>query len=211
MTAWPTRNHGPTSILTLALVVGLGWSAPALASSDAAAEAAVEKGAALEQQVIGEPGAAAVEPITPDEAKALDPDGAAPVDEALVCLARTVYWEAKGEGVAGMEAVASVVINRLAAEGFPATLCAVVMDGQEKATCQFGWWCDGKSDTATEPEQYAMALDVARRALNQELDDRTEGALYFAAGNSRPEWTSSMVETLAVGDHVFFRPEPSTE
>ncbi len=211
MTAWPTRTPSLASFLTLTLIVGLGWSAPALASSDAAAEAAVEKGAALEQQVIGETGATAVEPITPDEATALDPDGAAPVDEALVCLARTVYWEAKGEGVAGMEAVASVVINRLAAEGFPATLCAVVMDGQEKATCQFGWWCDGKSDTATEPEQYAMALDVARRALNQELDDRTEGALYFAAGGSRPEWTSSMVETLAVGDHVFFRPEPSTE
>ena len=109
------------SILTLTLFVALAWPAPTPASSDAAAEAAGEKGAALEQQVIGETGAASAEPITPDEATALDPDGAAPVDEALVCLARTVYWEAKGEGVAGMEAVANVVINRLAADGFPAT------------------------------------------------------------------------------------------
>jgi spore germination cell wall hydrolase CwlJ-like protein len=41
------------------------------------------------------------------------------VENAIICLARTIYWEAKGEGIAGMEAVANVVMNRLGHEGFP--------------------------------------------------------------------------------------------
>ncbi len=206
MTVCLTRKFGLASVVALALVAGLAPANSAGAASNAAAEAAVEKGTALEQQVIGETDAASVEPITPDEATALDPEGAAPVDEALVCLARTVYWEAKGTGVASMEAVANVVINRLATEDFPATICAVVTDGEDKAGCQFGWWCDGKSDKVTEPEQYAIALDVARRALNQELADRTDGALYFGPVGGRPSWSSDMAVTLELGDHVFFRP-----
>ena len=206
MTTGPTRIPALACSVALSLAVGLGWTTPPQASDDAAAEAAAEKGEALEQEVADETDATSVEPITPDEADALDPEGAAPLDEALVCLARTVYWEAKGEGVVGMEAVANVVINRLAAEDFPATVCAVVKDGQENNTCQFIWWCDGRPDDAEEPEQYDIALDVARRALNQELDDQTNGALFFTAADDRPDWTSSMVETLTVGDHVFFRP-----
>jgi len=206
MIAWPTRIPSLALILALCLVVGLGWTAPALASDDAAAEAAAEKGEALEQEVVDETDATSVEQITPAEADALDPEGAAPLDEALVCLARTVYWEAKGEGVAGMEAVANVVVNRLAADDFPATVCTVVKDGQENKTCQFIWWCDGRPDDVEKPERYDVALDVARRALNQELDDRTNGALFFTVDDDRPEWTSGMVETITIGDHAFFRP-----
>ena len=137
-------------------------------------------------------------------------DAPAPVDETLVCLARSIYWEAKGQEVADMEAVASVVLNRLAVDDFPDTVCGVVTDGQEGGSCQFGWWCDGKSDKVTEPAQYEIAIDVARRALNGELADRTDGALYFLGTGSRPGWTRDMVATAEIGGHVFFRPS-STE
>lgn len=72
------------------------------------------------------------------------------MDDAITCLARSIYWEAKGKDSTDMEAVANVVMNRLGHEGFPDTVCAVVKQGSETKSCQFSWWCDGKSDSAQE-------------------------------------------------------------
>src|SRR5512141_3145259 len=50
--------------------------------------------------------------ITKTEAQAVDPVGEESIDDAIICLSRTIYWEAKNEGATGMEAIASVVMNR---------------------------------------------------------------------------------------------------
>ena len=38
--------------------------------------------------------------ITQSEVQAVDPAGAAPLDDAITCLARSIYWEAKGKNSA---------------------------------------------------------------------------------------------------------------
>ena len=117
------------------------------------AQAAVEKGQELEKAAAagdGEPPADG-KTITRSEAQAVDPDGQEPLDDALGCLARTIYWEAKGEDRPGMEAVASVVMNRLGRESFPNTVCGVVKEGRQSGACQFSWWCDGRPDEVEEP------------------------------------------------------------
>ena len=86
------------------------------------------------------------EAITNSEVQAVDPAGASPLDDAITCMARSIYWEAKGKSSVDMEAVASVIMNRLGHEGFPDTVCAVVKQGSESKNCQFSWWCDGRSD-----------------------------------------------------------------
>ncbi len=86
--------------------------------------------------------------ITQPEAQALDSDGTAPIDDTFICLARTIYWEARGQETVALEAVASIVINRLNHEEFPNTICTVVKQGHEQGACQFSWWCDGRSDDA---------------------------------------------------------------
>jgi spore germination cell wall hydrolase CwlJ-like protein len=144
--------------------------------------------------------------ITKPEAKAVDPVGQEPVENAIICLARTIYWEAKGEGIAGMEAVANVVMNRLGHEGFPNTICEIVMQGQEQSTCQFSWWCDGRMDAAEEEKSYAIAREIARKALNQQLTDRTNGALYFHHEKVTPSWSAEYTKTTKVGEHVFYKP-----
>ena len=145
-------------------------------------EATEKKAEALEQNAAA--GATrrrrpAAEIIGKPEVQAVDPHGTERMDDAITCLARTIYWEARGEKAASMEAVASVVMNRLGHEGFPDTVCAVVRQGNEQGACQFSWWCDGRSDQAKEDESYATAKEIARRALNLQLTDRTAGALYF--------------------------------
>ena len=159
------------------------------------AAAGGDKTAPSSSEIIGKP-----------EAQAVDPDGKERLDDAITCLARTIYWEARGEKAASMEAVANVVMNRLGHKGFPKTICAVVRQGNEHGACQFSWWCDGRSDQAKEDEAYATAKEIARRALNLQLPDRTEGALYFHHRNVTPGWSREYTETVAIGDFVFYKP-----
>ena len=147
--------------------------------------------------------------ITKPEVQVVDPDGAKALDDAITCLARTIYWEARGEGETGMEAIANVVMNRLGSKGFPDTICAVVRQGSEQGNCSFSWWCDGRSDDAQEAESYAIAKEIARKALNRQLPARTDGALYFHHRNVSPSWAAEYRKTAEIGDHVFYRPQQS--
>lgn len=176
------------------------------------AEVAVEKAEALTQSVViegGDVSPSSSETITQPEVQAVDPAGEAPLDDAITCLARTIYWEARGERIADMEAVASVVMNRLSHEGFPSTVCGVVKQGSEQGACQFSWWCDGRVDDAENEDAYAVAKEIARRAINGQLTDRTDGALYFHTSQASPSWGEEFMQTAEVGEFVFYKPYDS--
>jgi spore germination cell wall hydrolase CwlJ-like protein len=146
------------------------------------------------------------ETITTSEAQAVDPAGQSPMDDVITCLARSIYWEAKGKSPADMEAVASVVMNRLGHEGFPDTVCAVVKQGSETRNCQFSWWCDGRSDQVQEETQYAIAKEIARKALNKQLNDRTHGAMYFHDRKVKPAWARKYIKTTETSMFLFYKP-----
>jgi spore germination cell wall hydrolase CwlJ-like protein len=147
--------------------------------------------------------------ITKPQAQSVDPSGEEPLADAITCLARTIYWEAKRKDVAEMEAIASVVMNRLGHKGFPNTICGVVKQGQEQGACQFSWWCDGRPDEALEEEPYAIAKEISRRALNRQLKDQSAGALYFHHRKVAPNWSNEYIRTVEVGEHVFYKPAGS--
>jgi spore germination cell wall hydrolase CwlJ-like protein len=203
------RLKGIAACLAIALLIG-----PAIAADQAQnKELAVDKAQVLEQKA-AEKGSATPAPkaeaITQPEAQAVDPVGKAPLDDAITCLARSIYWEAKGGASADMEAVASVVMNRLGHEGFPDTVCAVVKQGSEKHACQFSWWCDGRSDQVEEDAPYAIAKEIARKALNQQLTDRTHGAMYFHGKNVSPDWAKEYIKTAETGKFLFYKPHDGT-
>jgi spore germination cell wall hydrolase CwlJ-like protein len=144
--------------------------------------------------------------ITKPQAQAVDPVGKEDLDDALTCLARSIYWEARGTSDASLEAIANVVMNRVGHEGFPNTICGVVKQGHEQGACQFSWWCDGRMDDAKEKEPYSHAKEIARKALNRQLKDRTGGALYFHNRKANPKWSKEYIKTVEVGDFVFYKP-----
>lgn len=148
--------------------------------------------------------------ITPSEVQAVDPAGAAPLDDAITCLARSIYWESKGVAGADMEAVASVVMNRLGHEGFPESVCAVVKQGSESGSCQFSWWCDGRADQVKEDDEYVLAKEIARKALNKQLKDRTHGALYFHDRTVKPAWAKKYTRTAETRKFLFYKPRGGT-
>lgn len=192
--------------LLMAVCVGQSQAADATPTP----EAVVSKAQVLEEKAADKDGATPVVPkseiITKSEAQAVDPEGAASVDDAIVCLSRTIYWEAKGGTDADMAAVANVVLNRLGHEGYPDTICGVVKQGSEKKACQFSWWCDGRSDQVKEDDRYAASKEIARKALNQQLTDSTKGAMYFHDRNVKPAWASEYIKTAETGKFLFYKP-----
>jgi len=173
------------------------------------AKAAENKAEVLEKNAASEGSKALPSPpeiITKTEAQAVDPVGEEPLKDAITCLSRTIYWEAKNEGVAGMEAIANVVMNRLGHKGFPNKICEVVRQGREQGACQFSWWCDGRSDDAEEDKPYAIAKEISRKALNRQLPDRTGGAMYFHQRKVTPGWSAEYIKTVEIGEHIFYKP-----
>ncbi|MGE8066283.1 cell wall hydrolase [Pseudomonas sp. NPDC089569] len=202
------RQHWIITCLVLTLLAG-----PALADEqEQKQKVAEDKAEVLEQKAAQKdkpPPAPAPksEAITQSEVQAVDPAGVAPMDDAITCLARSIYWEAKGKEAADMEAVANVVMNRLGKEGFPDTVCGIVKQGSETKSCQFSWWCDGKSDSVQEEAPYAMAKEIARKALNKQLPDRTGGALYFHDRTVHPDWAKEYINTVDIGLFRFYKPK----
>lgn len=120
------------------------------------------------------------------------------------CLAQAVYFEAGGESEAGQRAVAVVIMNRVRSGRFPDNVCDVIHQAA-KGTCQFSWWCDGKSDAPRDPDRWARAQEAARDVLSGGFVDRTHGALFFHANYVRPRWSKRLQKTAAIGNHIFYR------
>ena len=191
--------------LTIFLLVGLANAADQAQKE----EAAKGKAKVLEEKATPEGSKKLPTPaqiITKPQAQSVDPIGEEPLDDAITCLARTIYWEANRKDDAEMEAIANVVMNRLGHKGFPITICGIVKQGHEQGACQFSWWCDGRSDDAKEDEAYSHAKEIARKALNRQLKDRSGGALYFHNRKVTPNWSNEYIKTVEVGEHIFYRP-----
>lgn len=201
----------PSSRLIGWFLLVLPVAALAVVNPPPQADEAERKAEVLEQMVA--PDGAVSEPAVPlskQEAQAVDPEGSDPLEEPITCLARSIYWEAKGVPGLDMESVANVVMNRLASEEFPNTVCEVVKQGSEQSPCQFSWWCDGRPDEVVEDDAYEVAKEVARKALNQQLPDHTDGALYFHDRTVHPPWANEFLLTTETEAFLFYRPDLNT-
>lgn len=117
------------------------------------------------------------------------------------CLATNIYFEARGESLKGQLAVAMVTLNRVADESFPDTICEVVYQGStNRGKCQFGWYCDGKSDNIPKhsPEK-RIAMLIAITVMKIPIRDPTNGALYFNSNSKKHPKNA-----IKIGDHIFY-------
>ena len=127
--------------------------------------------------------------------------------DELQCMALNIYWEANRSSDLDLRAVAHVTVNRASASGFPGSVCDVVTQGGESPlhTCQFEWWCDGRSDEPTDLAAWRRALGIAEKVLTGQDSDPTDGALFFHNSSVTPSWSSDRLRTIRIGDHIFYR------
>ncbi|MEN2748637.1 cell wall hydrolase [Sphingomonas sp. T9W2] len=120
-------------------------------------------------------------------------------DEELNCLAIGVYYESKGEPLAGQLAVADVILNRTTSGRFPASVCGVLTQRG-----QFSFVKGGRlPDVDTSRPAWKTAVAIARIATQDLWDSPAEGALFFHARRVSPKWNHTRVASL--GNHVFYR------
>ena len=131
-------------------------------------------------------------------------DGTRPLTDPLVCLARTIYFEARGQGDSELAAVGHVVLNRARHSDFPDGICAVIREGGEEPPCQFSWWCDGRPDTAYNRQEYKRAVRIARGILSGEIADPTNGANMFHNRHASPGWVDAAEDRGRIGDQHFY-------
>jgi len=137
-----------------------------------------------------------------------DPDMLSEVE----VLARTLYGEARGEELSGIEAVASVILNRVA---FAKRRGRYWWGNDIKSVClkpaQFSCWNakdpNRKKLLALSPRDpaYRLCKRIAKRAVAGELPDPTDGATHYHTHAVDPFWASGHVPVAEIGNHLFYK------
>ena len=128
-------------------------------------------------------------------------------------LARTIFGEARGEPVRGMEAVANVVLNRVK---LARKKGGKYWWGHDVITvCQkpYQFSCWNRSDPSykrlmavgEDNIHFATALRIARRAVIGALNDHTNGATHYHADYVSPYWARGERPLVTIGRHIFYK------
>ena len=196
-----------TLITTLFNAEGSGVAAQTLQASPAQiAESA--------PQFTAEP---VVQPVPAPSAPAPADSAAAPVDarslaqlvsatptptelsNELACLAGAIYFEAKGESLAGQLAVGRVIVARAKSGRFPASYCGVVYQRS-----QFSFVRGASMPSINKSGRaWTEAARIARIAHEGSWKSPVEGALFFHAARVSPGWR--LTRLARVDNHVFYR------
>jgi spore germination cell wall hydrolase CwlJ-like protein len=122
-----------------------------------------------------------------------------PVDDTqALCVARAMYYEAKGESLTGKKAVGYVVLNRVKAGKWRSTPCGVISQPH-----QFSWYSPSKR-IPTKVKSYYLELAQNLMASYSNANDPTGGATFFHAKYVHPGW-KNVRRLLAIGGHIFYR------
>ena len=127
------------------------------------------------------------------------PDDAV-LDDQLECLAGAIYFEARGEPLAGQLAVAEVIVNRAASNRFPASYCGVVLQKSQFSFVKRGRKPAAPTHTAT----YRRAKAIAQIAHRDLWESEADGALFFHARRVSPGWSGKKM-AARINNHVFYR------
>ena len=121
------------------------------------------------------------------------------LSDDMRCLAGAVYFESRGEPLAGQLAVARVVVNRAESDDFPSSYCGVVYQRS-----QFSFIRNGRMPQINASSQaWQRARAIAQIAHEELWDSPTKGALYFHANYVNPRWRLTRIGQ--VSSHIFYR------
>lgn len=120
-------------------------------------------------------------------------------DDELRCLAIGVYYESKGEPLAGQLAVAEVILNRADSGRFPTSACSVL-----KQRGQFSFVRGGRlPNVSTSSTAWRTAVAIAKVAREDLWESKASNAMFFHARHVSPRW--KLAKVASVGNHIFYR------
>lgn len=117
------------------------------------------------------------------------------------CLAKNIYHEARGEGLAGMVGVAQVTLNRADRQyRGKSSICGVVHDSN-----QFSWTADNQSrQKKLNQSSWQQSLHVAQLVLLGIRIKELEESIYFHSyKNKSPPWSKDLPINKRIGSHIY--------
>lgn len=117
---------------------------------------------------------------------------------ALLCLASTLYFEGRSEGVIGEIFIADVVLNRVESKNFPNDVCSVV-----KQKNQFSYLWDGKPEKVNDKNAWNQALWVSSWMLSSRK--QYTNSCHYHAEYVNPSWAKTLQLEVKVGQHMFYK------
>lgn len=124
-------------------------------------------------------------------------------ESEIRALGRAIYYEARGESLAGKKAVANVIMNRTSHDKFPDTVTGVIA---QKG--QFPWYRDAslRGKKPFDHKVHTTEMKVAREVYWQHKFERTQSnvgkSMFFNSNNTRP--TKKAKKSVKIGGHQFF-------
>lgn len=147
-----------------------------------------------------------------NEAESLEVDSSKAVttrerERQLDCLAKNIYYEARGESFEGRVGVAMVTINRSNSGRFPGDICQVVYQKtvfDEKLVYQFSWLANPTRGVILYKSAYNESYEVAKKVLLEGFRlTSLKDALYFHNDQVSPGWNHQRI--AQIGHHVFYK------
>ena len=120
--------------------------------------------------------------------------------QSIDCLARNVYYEARGEPAVGQYAVAEVTMNRKASPHYPKTVCEVVY---QKAA--FSWTDFSMVLQPPSGDEWIRAQRIAEAVYYQKRLPTLQGATHYHAVYVQPDWSKERPRIARIGRHIFYR------
>lgn len=126
----------------------------------------------------------------------------------LTCLARNIYFEARGEPLAGQYAVAEVTMNRVSSPYHPHTVCDVVHEKhwnarQRRYIGAFSW-TELESLHRPKGGAWQRALSIAEDVYDNRHTPAVHGALFYHANYVQPAWAEAKKPIAEIGSHIFY-------
>ena len=126
------------------------------------------------------------------------------VARELDCLARNIYFEARGESIQGQKAVANVTLNRVISKHYPSTVCGVVYQN-----AQFSWTLENyEYKRIKDAKSWEVAKRVAKAVYDSPAsDDNTYGSTHYYAHDliSAPFWVDSGYDVVKLAAHTYMK------
>ena len=123
------------------------------------------------------------------------------LSEQMKCLAGAIYFESRGEPLAGQLAVAQVIINRADSSSFPSSYCGVVYQRSQFSFVKGGRMPSIRTNSAA----WRKAKAIAKIAHEGQWESEAADSLYFHAKYVRPSWSRKKVARATINTHIFYR------
>lgn len=117
------------------------------------------------------------------------------------CLARNIYFEARGEGIMGQIAIGLVTLERTESENFPSTVCEVV-----RADSAFSWTLyPHKVKNQEAFDQAKVVANIALIIRGMGLDILKADHFHSVKLPRYPRWSYHFEQVAIIGNHIFYR------